>query len=493
MNQRKQKFLIIGLFAAAILAVLLYCLTHHNMTGASYNDIEAYRAEHPNVTVTYKISISGGTESLTLKHNSKSAKLTDAAQIDRLAEYAAYLQNLQTIELSSLCPNGQQLDTLIKAYPNAKLVLSSVTIAGEVFPADASSVEIGPLTLAAFDDAVLALPFLTQAEQIVIHSNGDAPYTAEQAAALAAAVPNAAVTITFDLFGQTVSTDMERIEYFQTDIGGDAGLDVIRSVMPIMDKLTYLKLDWCGTSDEATAALRDELADRCKVVWRVFLTDEYNALTDTYKIWAQFELWGENVECLKYCTEVRYIDMGHSYVDNCEFVKYMPYLDTLILADSWLEDLEPLRTCENLTYLEVFSSRVKDISPLADLPQLEYLNISNCKITDISPLYGLENLVIVNCTMAKIPSDQIATFKETHPDTKCTFNWYQSPTEYCWRHGPTPEGYRRTPRYALLREQIGYDTKDYSRYPTGYVTEEITYESTGITPHTELDYEVYPK
>ena len=89
--------------------------------------------------------------------------------------------------------------------------------------------------------------------------------------------------------------------------------------------------------------------------------------------------------------------------------------------------------------------------------------------------------------------EQIAKFKELHPDTKCTFNWWRSPTEFCWRYGPTPEGYRRTPRYALLREQIGYDTKDYSRYPTGYVTEEITYESTGILPPEERDYEVYPK
>ena len=430
---------------------------------------------------------------MTLKHNSKAVTLTAARQIRSLTAQADYLQNLQTIDFGSLSPSGKQLSTVQAAFPNALLRYDAVTAVGQTLSADTDSVTLHALTAAEFDDLVSALPFLPRLQSVSVTCPDTRPYTAEQAAALAAAAPDAAVSLTFDLFGQTVSTDMERIEYFQAEIGGDDGLDVIRSVMPIMDKLTYLKLDWCGTTDEATAALRDELADRCKVVWRVFLTDEYNALTDTYKIWAQFMLYGKDVECLKYCTEVRYIDMGHSYVDNCEFVKYMPHLNTLILADSRLKDLEPLRTCKNLTYLEVFSSKVTDLSPLADLPQLEYLNISNCKITDISPLYGLNNLVIMNCTMAKIPDEQIAKFKELHPDTKCTFNWWRSPTEFCWRYGPTPDGYRRTPRYALLREQIGYDTKDYSRYPTGYVTEEITYESTGILPPEERDYEVYPK
>ena len=493
MKQKKAHLIIVVVLAVILLCSVIYTLTHHDMTGASYSDIEAYRAKHPNVTVTYEITIDGGERPLKLNHASRSVTLENAAQANSLVQYADYLQSLQTIDLGEAALPGDVLTALADAFPQTRLSYKTVSMLGASYPADLTELELTALSSQALHYAAKALPWLTQLEHLTVTASEGTVFTAEDAAALAAAVPDAEVSLTFDLFGQTVSTDMERIEYFQADIGGDAGLDVIRSVMPIMDKLTYLKLDWCGTTDEATAALRDELADQCKVVWRVFLTDEYNALTDTYKIWAQFMLYGEDVECLKYCTEVRYIDMGHSYVDNCEFVKYMPYLNTLILADSWLKDLEPLRTCENLTYLEVFTSKVTDISPLADLEQLEYLNISNCKITDISPLYELENLVIVNCTMAHIDEEQIAKFKELHPDTKCTFNWWRSPTEFCWRYGPTPDGYRRTPRYALLREQIGYDTKDYSRYPTGYVTEEITYESTGITPAEELDYEVYPK
>ena len=490
MNKPNKAVLPCIVTAAAVLGGCAgYLLTHKNMNGEDWADIAAYQAAHPSKTVTYTIQLD---KKLKLKHNSKQAVITDGAQIVPLTDYADYLQQLEVIDLSSITPAPAELAALQQAFPNAQVRFSSVQILDKTFTADTTQADFVNLTDSQAVEAAQALACLPALERVSFSSNGTV-FSADTAAAVAAALPHAAVDISFDLFGQTVSTDMERIEYFQAEIGGDAGLDVIRSIMPIMDKLNYLKLDWCGTSDEATAALRDELADRCKVVWRVFLTDEFNALTDTYKIWAQFQLWGDDVECLKYCTEVRYIDLGHSYVDNCEFVRYMPYLDTLILADSRLVDLEPLRTCENLTYLEVFSSWVKDLRPLADLEQLQYLNISNCKFDDITPLYGLDNLIIVNCTMADIPQDQIDKFKELHPDTKCTFNWYQSPTEYGWRRGPTPDGYRNTPRYALLREQIGYDTKDYSRYPTGYLTEEITYESTGIVPAEERDYEVYPK
>lgn len=490
MKTDKKRY-IAGLLTAAVVAgsAAGYLMTHKNMDGASPEEIAAYRALHPDKIITYTVTIDGGSSPLKIKHNTTDISLESEAQLPALIDSAAYLQHLQTIAIPAI--DGEDLLALCKAFPNADVRFDRITVLGSDYAADTRIIAFSRLTDEAARTAADVLSGMPALQSVTMHAaNGS--FTAETAAYIAAALPDTEVILSFDLFGQTVSSDAERIEYFKTEIG-DEGLDTIRAVMPIMDKLTYLKLDWCGTSDEATAALRDELSDRCKVVWRVFLTDEFNALTDTYKIWAQFNLYGDDVECLKYCTEVRYIDMGHSYVDNCEFVKYMPHLNTLILADSRLEDLEPLRTCKNLTYLEVFSSKVKDLSPLADLPQLEYLNISNCKFDDISPLYGLDNLYILNCTMAHISADQIAKFKELHPDTKCTFNWYKSPTEFCWRYGPTPNGYQRTPRYALLREQIGYDTKDYSRYPTGYLTHEVTYESTGILPPEQRDYEVYPK
>ena len=53
------------------------------------------------------------------------------------------------------------------------------------------------------------------------------------------------------------------------------------------------------------------------------------------------------------------------------------------------------------------------------------------------------------------------------------------PTDYGWRKNPDGS---LTPRYALLREQIGYARDDVSQWPKGELKEEVTYESTGIIP-----------
>ena len=484
----KQKKLWIPLLLAVLCAIGAYCYLFVDMTGAPYSEIEAYIEQYPYKHVRYTITIEGDDVPLQLTNKSTEAVLTTLAQTDSLLAQAEYLQHLTDISIPDCVMDADTAAALYEAFPNASIFYPLISILGEAYPSGASYIELPPLTDEQFEQAAWELQWLPQLETVSIPSPENAVYTAGNAAVLAAALPDVSIRMTFDLFGQEVSTDMETIEYFKADIGGDEGLDVIRSIMPIMDNLTYLKLDWCGTTDEATAQLRDELADQCKVVWRVFFGD-FNALTDTYKIWAQYYLWSKDVECLKYCTEVRYIDMGHSYVDSCEFVRYMPYLDTLILADCSLRSIEPLRTCKNLTYLEIFTCNVTDLSPLADLPQLEYLNISNIETTDISPLYGLHNLKKLNSTMnEKIPKEQIETFKELNPDCDATFTFAdESPTEYGWRRAPAPPYgiYLYTPRYALLRQQIGYDTQDYSRYPKGYLTEEVTYESTGILPPEE--------
>ena len=483
----KNKKILISLLIAVVCAIGAYRCLFVDMTGAPYSEIEAYMVQHPHKQIRYTVTIDGGEASLTLSNKDTSAELTDIAQADSMIKQAEYLQHLTSITFTEVTMNAETADAMDKAFPNADIQYPKMELLGKAYPADATEIKLDRLTGEQFEQAAQELLWFPQLDSVTIQSPDDSVYTAENAAVLAAALPNITVYLTFDLFGQEVSTDMEAIEYFKADIG-DEGLDVFRSIMPIMDKLTYLKLDWCGTTDEATAQLRDELADRCKVVWRVFFGD-FNALTDTYKIWAQYYLWSKDVEVLKYCTEVRYIDMGHSYVDSCEFVKYMPYLDTLILADCSLRSIEPLRTCKNLTYLEIFTCNVTDLSPLADLPQLEYLNISNIETTDITPLYGLHNLKKLNSTMnEKIPKDQIEKFKELNPDCDAAFTFAdESPTEYGWRRAPAPPYgiYLYTPRYALLRQQIGYDTKDYSRYPKGYLTEEVTYESTGILPPEE--------
>ena len=88
--------------------------------------------------------------------------------------------------------------------------------------------------------------------------------------------------------------------------------------MPLMKHLTYLKLDTCEIDNELLYEFRKEVQDQCKVVWRVFF-GQNNALTDTYKIWATWNVDTKEVAVLKYCNEVKYLDLGHNSFMNLDF------------------------------------------------------------------------------------------------------------------------------------------------------------------------------
>ena len=470
----KNKILIPTL--ALCLLLLTGCAT--DMTGMPYSEIEAYIAENPNKKVTYTVTIDGGAEPIALTNESVSVVLTDEAQIDSLLTQAEYLQNLTTVDLTALTVDAAVWNKLDAAFPQADLGCKSIRFLGKEFSLDTTAIDLSDLTAEQLPEAIevlQALPWLKEVE--LCKEDALSTVSLDDAAALYEANPNLTYHYKLNLFGQDVSTDMERLEYWRAGIK-DEGLAQFRKLLPMMHQLTYLKLDWCGTSDEAMAQLRDDFPE-IKVVWRVFF-HEYNCLTDTLKIWANWTVNDMNNDCLKYCTDVKYLDLGHTMITHCEWARNMPDLEVVIMGDCNLKSIEPLRECPKITYLEIFSSKVTDLSPLEDLKELKYLNISNLKIDDITPMYELDHLIKVNSTMnGKIPQEQIDRFRELQPQCVATFLDHGNPTGYDWRYDNWGH---ILPRYELLRQQFGYSAVDYSQYPTGYVTEEITYESTGITP-----------
>ena len=145
-----------------------------------------------------------------------------------------------------------------------------------------------------------------------------------------------------------------------------------------------------------------------------------------------------------------------------------------------LGDLTPLADCENLEYLELFYSNTDDLSPLAGLKSLKHLNVGHCpRLTDISPIYGLEleRFYLGAFAYCPVPAEQVNHYRELHPDCEVDNISYES-SEGAWRRGANLQGealewykqqpyYREdrrffAPRYALLRDQMGYDGLRYS-------------------------------
>lgn len=233
----------------------------------------------------------------------------------------------------------------------------------------------------------------------------------------------------FELFGQEVNTaTTERLEYLRTEIGDD-GLEKIREVLPYMYGLKYLSFDRCGTSDEAVAKLREDFPD-VKIAWRIYF-GPFSCMTDVEKIWASCDLYDSMTEPLKYCNDVKYLDVGHGPLKDYNFLKYMPNLEVLIISCGDVEDVTPIgKYCHNLIFLEAAETRIKDLSPIAKCTTLEYLNVGgnqNMDPSTLPALYTLPNLKRFYCEnfygSGIIMDDEGEKVKKLMPNCEVDFGW----------------------------------------------------------------------
>lgn len=348
----------------------------------------------------------------------------------------------------------------------------SCMIRGQRIPTDAEMLDLSAATEEELPELARLLPQFTQLKTIVLGTeNAEAPLSWEGIRKLHEAAPQAVIDYDFTLFGKSFNLRDEEMDLKHIKMDDEG--ELVRSVTACMTNLRYLDMDSCQVSNEKMAELRDSLPN-AEVVWRIKFGALYSVRTDTERILASMpgrsgQLVHNNVEALKYCTKVKYIDLGHNnYLDTIEFCRYMPDLEVAILALNAVDDFSPLADCPKLEYLEAFTSRLHDLTPLAQCKNLRHLNICyNFAINDITPLYDLPNLERVYIgKYDPVPPEQIAKLRELHPD--CVVNdTTEGPTEEEWRFsnvGDAMGNPRYAERYALLRDQFGYTENDYAYY-----------------------------
>ena len=315
--------------------------------------------------------------------------------------------------------------------------------------------------------ALVLLPELRSVELGSCDNAADSDMDWDALAKAEAACPDAAFHYAFRLFGK--SFDLQSTEMDLNHITMDDEGALVKKVALCLPGLTLLDMDFCEVSDEAMADIRDALPN-AEVIWRVWFGKDrsgYTARTNVTKILASNpgkggELTPENTKSLKYCTKVRYLDLGHNdQLTDISFVSYMPDLEVLILALGGVSDLRPLADCPKLEYLEAQTSPASDLRPLAGLKNLRHLNVAhNFALTDITPLYGLTDLERLWLgAYDPVPREQIEEMQRRAPNCEIDFSAID-PTAGNWRYiGTDARGIGVLhPRYILLHEQFGYDS-----------------------------------
>ncbi len=386
-------------------------------------------------------------------------------ELERLVAAATALKDVISIELGVTELTGEEMAALQAAYPDAEISYS-ICLFGQTLQEDAAYLDASSMTADQTQRLLEVLPLLPELKEIsFVNAEGICGFGIEDIPELdriRQALPECYLRVSFDLFGQSVTSEDERIEYLQVEIGNE-GVETVRAVLPYLQNCSYFLMDGCGVDDEIMAQLRADFPET-KIVWRIWLTTpSYTSrralrtnsyLTDTHRI-RTVMVNDRNAYKLGYCTETKYLDVGHvEDLTTCEFLATMPDLEVCILAITGIRDISPLANHEKLEYLELFTTYITDLSPLESCPNIEHLNMSDMKLVrDITPLYSLTNLKRIRMIHnPNIPTDQIKEFQARVPGCQILNEGYRC-VGGGWR---TIDG-KEVERYTLLRQQLEYD------------------------------------
>ena len=423
-----------------------------NLSGSTcYEAILDFADKNPQLQITYSVDV-GGTwigsleTDFTLENG--------AYDFDTLLRDLQYLPHLLSLTFPETDLTGEQVDALREAYPELT-VRCSVNILGTLYDADTSHIDLSSMKSSQLEEVIPKLGLLGNLTEVeLMTSGGQSDLSLSDVARLQDSAPNATFHYTFKLFGKTLSTTDETVEFVDYNIGNE-GEAQLREALAVMDNCSRFLLEDCGIDNEVLAQLREDFRGQTKVVWRIYF-GKYTALTDQETIRAVYNVFDNTCHDLMYCEDVKYMDIGHNEtLTDLSFVGYMPNIEVLIASGCAATELPGFENCKKLTWLELaYCTKLTDITSLEGCESLRFLNISYTKVTNYMSLDGLP-LERFCCLSPKASVEEQNTFVSIHPG--CLTRYYGSqPYGYGWRYDD--DGYTFNDYYKnVVRVAFNYD------------------------------------
>lgn len=424
-----------------------------------YALLEQLQAQLPQVRVEYNVDL-GGSEH---DHYAKELTLEEGTyDLVTLIGNLHHMPGVNRVSFPKTQMAAEDLAQLREAYPEVEFTCT-VEFLGQELDGETTELDLSAMTGEQVEQAARQLPLLGQLESVQLSND----LTMEQVKVLKDANPDVNFRYTFQLLGQTFTTDDEEIIFKNNWKIKDDAVPQLRLALDIMNDCKRLVLDNTGVTSGTMSQMREDYRGKTEVVWRVWFGEGGSALTDVEVLRIVYGLRDSNCENLKYLEKVRYVDIGHSdFLFTCDFVSYMPELEAMIIGGSHISDLTPFANCPELKFLEMaYCSRITDLEPLRSCTKLEMLNIFGSGVTDLSPIEELP-LTHLCIKMTKITEEDRLLYEETHPDCWVTYKG-DIPYGNGWR---TVEGNEKTEWYAKINEIFGY-TKSVVKNNTGWYLE----------------------
>lgn len=366
------------------------------------------------------------------------------AKPEELEQLLSQLPHLKKLTLEGNIPSYETLLVIHAQFPDLEMVFpvafGEKIILSDAEALDLSGIEVDPDTIA----KQLSL-FSHLRELTLLGTN----LTDEEKMYLCDNLPGVLVLCELPMAEQYFLTDSTEL-----DLSGlPLTVAEIEKMLPYFPCLKKLDMSFCGISDAEMDAL-NQRHPNISIVWTVTM-GMAKIRTDAvffYPAGVNYYPTNEEMQKLRYCTELIAIDIGHTRATDCDFLWYTPKVKYLILADTGITDITPVGNLKDLIYLELFNLRIIDYSPLLNCTKLQDLNIGTTHgdPEPLSKMTWLHNLQWHRADQDPATKEAVLKLPEQLPDT----NVELYPKKKARNIGGP---WRYLPNYYVFRDIIGAD------------------------------------
>ena len=389
-------------------------------------DIPMLQSLYPEVAFTYDTWINIEGEDYPIDTDKVSLTDHGYGNIETLITKLSYLPSLTEVSFGENHITAADKARLKSLFPAVNfIVVELYDICGQVYPADAREINLGRnkiiITDSMKDELFDELSLFPDLESVDLHGQD---LSWNERLDLVHKYP--AVRFGWEVeYNDNVYDSSETIEI---DLSkkrlSEADLITLKELTEQIKGLEKLIVCDCGLENEVLGEFRKEIPT-VNLVWRIRM-GKWSLRTDqvTFSVliynYDYERLRSKDIQVLKYCTDLRCLDLGHqSIVDISVIGDYLPELRLLIMADNWINDLTPLAKCKHLHYLELFVNNLTDISPLSNLHELVDVNISyNRRLADITPLLYSPMMERIWLESTSVSPEDFDLLEATYPNAK---------------------------------------------------------------------------
>lgn len=295
--------------------------------------------------------------------------------------------NLKSVSFGEKKISHDEKELLVSQYPEIDFYVKSfINIYGKEYDDDVTAIDLSDVTI----DNRLST-YLSEFTNLNYINLNNQSLTFSEILTLKETFPQINFELQIPFMGNSYNSSSVSLNFSNYS---NIDHDVFEQFLSLFPNLNTLDMSYTNYSNEELGLLREKFPN-VKINWVIHM-GKWSLRTDAISFsvlitkYDYVRLTSEDIEVLKYCTDLQTLDLGHQRItDISHLVEYVPELRVLILADNKITDVSPLAKLKHLHYLELFVNPISDISSLKDCKELVDLNIS---FTDINNIDGILDL-----------------------------------------------------------------------------------------------------